>query len=422
MEKTIRIQNFLDDNRISPFQWLIFLACFLVAFFDGMDTAAIGYIAPSLSDDWGIGKQDLAPVLSAALFGLAAGAVTSGPLADKFGRKPVLTVSVLVFSGFCTASAFAGNLWEMGVLRFITGLGLGAAMPNAVTLLSEYCPARKRAMIVNTMYCGFPLGAAAGGFFAAWIIPEHGWRTALLWCGLVPLAAKQKPAAQIRRLLLRINPNADLDNVRFSAEVPQPSAAGQGSPIGMVLGAHFRAGSVLLWLSYFFGLIIFYALINWLPILFKEANMSAELGARVSGLFALGGLGAVASGYLMDKFNGNKLVALLALLSAASVALIGWAMAQGVAALAGVILFAGVVYNTMQASLPALAAQFYPVECRSTGVSWMLGIGRFGAIAGTFLTGQLLAWKLDYTAIFMILALPALVVAACLLIKQKQYG
>ncbi len=253
-------------------------------------------------------------------------------------------------------------------------------MPNAVTLLSEYCPARKRAMIVNTMYCGFPLGAAAGGFFAAWIIPEHGWRTALLWCGLVPLAlgvlmiffmprsavylaAKQKPAAQIRRLLLRINPNADLDNARFSAEVPQPSAAGQGSPIGMVLGAHFRAGSVLLWLSYFFGLIIFYALINWLPILFKEANMSAELGARVSGLFALGGLGAVASGYLMDKFNGNKLVALLALLSAASVALIGWAMAQGVAALAGVILFAGVVYNTMQASLPALAAQFYPVEC-----------------------------------------------------------
>lgn len=439
MEKTIRIQNFLDDNRISPFQWLIFLACFLVAFFDGMDTAAIGYIAPSLSDDWGIGKQDLAPVLSAALFGLAAGAVTSGPLADKFGRKPVLTVSVLVFSGFCTASAFAGNLWEMGVLRFITGLGLGAAMPNAVTLLSEYCPARKRAMIVNTMYCGFPLGAAAGGFFAAWIIPEHGWRTALLWCGLVPLAlgvlmvflmprsavylaAKQKPAAQIRRLLLRINPNADLDNARFSAEVPQPSAAGQGSPIGMVLGAYFRAGSVLLWLSYFFGLIIFYGLINWLPILFKEANMSAELGARVSGLFALGGLGAVASGYLMDKFNGNKLVALLALLSAASVALIGWAMAQGVAALAGVILFAGVVYNTMQASLPALAAQFYPVECRSTGVSWMLGIGRFGAIAGTFLTGQLLAWKLDYTVIFMILALPALVVTACLLIKQKRYG
>ena len=97
-------------------------------------------------------------------------------------------------------------------------------------------------------------------------------------------------------------------------------------------------------------------------------------------------------------------------------------MAQGVAALAGVILFAGVVYNTMQASLPALAAQFYPVECRSTGVSWMLGIGRFGAIAGTFLTGQLLAWKLDYAAIFMILALPALVVAACLLIKQKRYG
>ena len=470
-ERTINVQGFLNENRFSPYQWMIFIICLLIAFFDGMDTAAIGYIAPSLLDDWGMEKKDLAPVLSAALFGLAIGAVASGPIADKMGRKIVLTLSVLLFSAMCAASSFAQDLTQMTILRFITGLGLGAAMPNAVTLLAEYSPEHKRSLIVNTMYCGFPVGAAmpnavtllaeyspehkrslivntmycgfpvgaaAGGFFASWLIPEYGWRTTLLWCGLLPLAlgfimifllpqsatylvAKNKPAEQVRKILRRINPRADLDHATFvlteNRAVPKSE-----NPMAMVLGSHFRAGSILLWISYFCGLIIFYAMINWMPVLFREANMPPELGPRISGLFALGGLGAIASGWLMDRFNGNKLVALLSFLTALSVACIGWSLGQGLGVLIAVVLFAGVMQNTAQTSLPALAAKFYPTECRTTGVSWMLGIGRLGAIAGTFLTGQLLAWKLDYVTIFVILALPSLILTAALLLKQKLYG
>lgn len=435
---TVNVQAFLNENRFSPYQWMIFIICLLIAFFDGMDTAAIGYVAPSLLEEWGMEKKELAPVLSAALFGLAIGAMTSGPLADKFGRKIVLTASVLLFSGFCVASAYAADLTQMTVLRFITGLGLGAAMPNAVAMLSEYCPERNRALILNTMYCGFPVGAAAGGFFASFIIPEYGWRAVLLWCGAVPLVlgvlmifvmprsasflvSKKQPAEKVRKILKRINPQADLDNAVFV--LPENRAAQQtGNPMAMVMGSHFRAGSILLWIAYFMGLIIFYAMINWMPVLFKEVNMPPELGPRISGLFALGGLGAIASGWLMDKFNGNRLIALLSFLTALSVASIGWALGQGVGALVAVVLFAGVMHNTAQSSLPALAAKFYPTECRATGVSWMLGIGRFGAIAGTFLTGQLIAWKLDFVTIFVILAIPSLILSVCLLLKQKIYG
>lgn len=439
-EKVVNIQTFLNENRFSPYQWMIFIICLLIAFFDGMDTAAIGYVAPSLLGEWGIEKAQLAPVLSAALFGLAIGALTSGPLADKFGRKIILTISVLLFSAFCVASAFAQDLTQMTVLRFITGLGLGAAMPNAVAMLSEYCPAHKRSLILNTMYTGFPVGAAAGGFFASFIIPEYGWRTAMFWCGALPLVlgvlmifllprsasflvAKKQSAEKVRKILLRINPRADLQNATFVLPESENKAAGQGgNPMAMILNHHFRAGSVLLWLSYFMGLIIFYAMINWMPVLFKEANMPPELGPRISGLFALGGVGAIASGYLMDRFNGNKLIALLSFLTALSVACIGWALGQGLWMLIAVVLFAGVVQNTAQSSLPALAAKFYPTECRATGVSWMLGIGRFGAIAGTFLTGQLIAWKLDFVSIFIILAIPSLILSACLMLKHKLYG
>lgn len=435
---TVNVQAFLNENRFSPYQWMIFIICLLIAFFDGMDTAAIGYVAPSLLEEWGMEKKELAPVLSAALFGLAIGAMTSGPLADKFGRKIVLTASVLLFSGFCVASAYAADLTQMTVLRFITGLGLGAAMPNAVAMLSEYCPERNRALILNTMYCGFPVGAAAGGFFASFIIPEYGWRAVLWWCGAVPLVlgvlmifimprsasflvSKKQPAEKVRKILKRINPQADLDNAVFV--LPENKAAQQtGNPMAMVMGSHFRAGSILLWIAYFMGLIIFYAMINWMPVLFKEVNMPPELGPRISGLFALGGLGAIASGWLMDKFNGNRLIAFLSFLTALSVASIGWALGQGVGALVAVVLFAGVMHNTAQSSLPALAAKFYPTECRATGVSWMLGIGRFGAIAGTFLTGQLIAWKLDFVSIFIILAIPSLILSVCLLLKQKIYG
>ncbi|MDU6242527.1 MAG: MFS transporter, partial [Bradyrhizobium sp.] len=154
----VDVQAFLDDHPFSAFQWLIFALGFSIVLLDGFDTAAIGFIAPSLLKEWGIEKSALGPVLSAALFGLAAGALLAGPVADRLGRKLVLVGSVLVFGVACLVSAFATNLTELTVLRFVTGLGLGAAMPNAVTLLSEYCPGRLRATMTNLMFCGFPLG------------------------------------------------------------------------------------------------------------------------------------------------------------------------------------------------------------------------------------------------------------------------
>ena len=179
-KQAVDVQAFFNAHRFSGYQWLIFGICFLIVLLDGFDTAAIGYIAPSLIAEWGVSKPALAPVLSAALFGLAAGALSAGPLADRLGRKRVLIGSVLVFGGACLASAFSGTLEHLVGWRFVTGLGLGAAMPNAVTLMSEYCPDKSRATLTNAMFCGFPLGAAFGGFLAAWMIPHFGWRSVLV--------------------------------------------------------------------------------------------------------------------------------------------------------------------------------------------------------------------------------------------------
>jgi AAHS family 4-hydroxybenzoate transporter-like MFS transporter len=221
ISKPIDVQAFLNAHKFSAYQWLIFFLCFMVVLLDGFDTAAIGYIAPSLIKDWGVTKPMLAPVLSAALFGLAAGALLSGPIADRLGRKRVLTVTVLLFGVATLASAFATNLTELSVLRFITGLGLGSAMPSAVTLMSEYCPTARRSTLTNLMFCGFPLGAAFGGFLAAWMIPQWGWQSVLVLGGIAPLVltvglltllpesvrfmvTRRQPVERIRAALARI--------------------------------------------------------------------------------------------------------------------------------------------------------------------------------------------------------------------------
>src|SRR5208337_4983083 len=185
--RSVNVTKFIDSHPFSAFQWLIFAVCFVIVLMDGFDTAAIGYIAPSLIKEWGVTRPDLGPVLSAALLGLAFGATLSGPLADRLGRKLMLFWSVLWFGIACLASSYSANLDQLTIMRFLTGMGLGAAMPNAVTLMSEYCPEKRRSFLTNAMFCGFPLGAALGGFLAAWIIPNFGWRGVLLLGGATPL-------------------------------------------------------------------------------------------------------------------------------------------------------------------------------------------------------------------------------------------
>ncbi|WP_454724556.1 MULTISPECIES: MFS transporter [Cupriavidus] len=428
---SVDVQQFIDKQPFSRFQWMILVLCFLIVAADGFDTAAIGFIAPVLAREWGIARAHLGPVLSAALFGLAAGALVAGPLADRFGRKRVLVGSVLCFGGWSTASAFAGSIEALTALRFLTGLGLGAAMPNAVTLMSEYAPARRRALAVNAMFCGFTLGSSAGGFIAAWLIPRHGWQAVLLAGGIAPLAlavvlmlclpesvrfmmARKADAARIAAALSRIRPGALRGGERFHIHEPASSATAASS-LRAILMPGFALGTVLLWTTYFMGLLIFYLLTSWLPTLISDAGFPIEKAALVTALFPLGGgIGTLAVGWLMDRGHPWRVVAFTYALTGALVYAVGHG--AGDLFLLSVLVFAaGTCMNGAQSSMPTLAAGFYPTRCRATGVAWMLGIGRFGGIAGALLGAHILSMGWSFGKIFGLLSLPAFVATAALL-------
>ncbi|MGO4325913.1 MFS transporter [Cupriavidus sp. 2TAF22] len=437
---SVDVQQFIDSQPFSRFQWMILVLCFLIVAADGFDTAAIGFIAPVLAKEWGIARAHLGPVLSAALFGLAAGALVAGPLADRFGRKRVLVGSVLCFGAWSAASAFAGSIEALTALRFLTGLGLGAAMPNAVTLMSEYAPARRRSLAVNAMFCGFTLGSSAGGFIAAWLIPHHGWHSVLLVGGVAPLmlavllmlclpesvrfmVARRADAARIAAALSRIRPGALRGDERFHIQEQAPGdGAAATSSLRAILMPRFAIGTVLLWTTYFMGLLIFYLLTSWLPTLISDAGFPIEKAALVTALFPLGGgIGTLAVGWLMDRGHPWRIVAGTYALTGALVYAVGHG-AGDLFLLSLLVFAAGTCMNGAQSSMPTLAAGFYPTQCRATGVAWMLGIGRFGGIAGALLGAQILSMGWSFGKIFGLLSLPAFVATIALLAASARYS
>ncbi|NLP64748.1 MFS transporter [Paraburkholderia sacchari] len=432
LERVVDPQAFIDGQRFSPFQWGVLVLCFLVVAADGYDTAAIGFIAPSLVQQWGIARVALGPVMSAALVGLGIGAVLAGPLADRLGRKTVLVLSVAFFGLWSLAAAFAGTVESLTVLRFCTGLGLGAAMPNAVTLMSEYAPVRVRAVVVNTMFCGFSTGLALGGFASAWLIPLFGWQSVLVAGGIGPIvlmvllilllpesvqfmAVRQRADAKIARILSRIAPGTAFDGCRFVAAEGGVSAKRE-SAIRVVLSRQYRFGTLMLWLAYFMGLLIYYLLTNWLPTLFRDTGFSGARAALMTSLFPLGGvLGNLCVGWFMDRRNANRVIAATYVLAAVMVLLVGRGVGHQLW-LGTLIFLTGTLVTSAVTSMSALAAAFYPTHGRATGVAWMLGVGRIGGVAGALVGAALMGFGWQIGSVFSLLAVPALVSACALFV------
>lgn len=431
----IDAQALIDQAPISKFQWLIAIVCFLIVFVDGIDTAAMGFIAPALAQEWGLDRSMLGPVMSAALGGMIFGALFSGPLADRFGRKIVLSVSMLIFGGFTLACAYSSTLDQLVLFRFLTGIGLGAAMPNATTLFSEYCPGRVRSLFVTCMFCGYNLGMAMGGFLSSWIIPAFGWHSLFLVGGWSPLIlmvvvifflpesyryliVKAKSQEKIKAILVRIAPQQAATASHFYVPEDKNSAESKKSVFGILFSQRYAKGTFLLWVTYFMGLVVIYLLTSWLPTLMRETGATMERAAFIGGLFQFGGvLSALFVGWAMDKFNPNRVIAAFYCAAGVFTFIVGQSLNQPTM-LAIFILLAGMAVNGAQSAMPVLSARYYPTQCRATGVAWMSGIGRFGAVFGAWIGAVLLGNDWSFSAILSLLLIPAVAAGIAILVKS----
>ncbi|OCR23507.1 4-hydroxybenzoate transporter [Pseudomonas syringae] len=426
----VDIKQWIDGRSVSRYQWLVLLLCFLIVTFDGLDAAIMGFIAPAVIQDWNISRTAFGPIMASAMVGLAVGALVSGPYSDRLGRRRVLLWSVAAFGLFSVACAFARSPMELAALRFLTGLGLGAAMPNSTTLLSEYIPQRLRGLLITLMFMGFGLGSASGGFVSAWMVPQFGWHAVLLLGGVLPLLLlpvlyfllpesvdlminRGFPRPRILTVLRRMG-GQFADDVVFATSGPT-NRESAGSKVRHLFTTQYRWRTISLWCTYFMGLVVIYLLTGWMPTLIKDAGVSLERAAIVTAMFQFGGLiGIVLVGFFMDRLNPKAVIALAYVGGAACIFALGF-VEVGAWAL-GVLVFAsGFCINGAQTGLNAFAPGQYPTDFRATGVSWMLGIGRFGGILASMSGGALLSLGLPMSVIFAVLGVPAVLAAIAIM-------
>jgi AAHS family 4-hydroxybenzoate transporter-like MFS transporter len=183
----VNVADIVDNSKIGRFKIGLLALCSLCLILDGFDVQAMGYVAPALLQDWHIARADLGPVFGAGLFGVLVGSLLFSMVADKIGRRPVLIGATVFFSVLTLLTARGSTITEMLALRFVTGMGLGGIVPNALALVGEYSPRRIRVFMMLIAGAGFTAGAALGGLISAWLIPGFGWRAVFYFGGAAPM-------------------------------------------------------------------------------------------------------------------------------------------------------------------------------------------------------------------------------------------
>ena len=422
--RVVDLAGFIEAQPVGRRQIHLLLMCGAVLFTDGFDTQAIGYVAPALAQEWHLGRGALGSVFSAALLGLLLGSLLFSPLADRIGRKWIVIVSTLVFGVLTLATPLAQDVGTLTTLRFLTGLGLGGALPNAVALTAEISPHRRRSTMVMTMFCGFSLGAALGGLIAAAMIPAFGWRSVFILGGAAPLllaaylaralpesarflALKGTADAQVSRIVAWLFPGAAPAGARFTVA----EHAVSGVPVRELFSAGRTVFTLLLWTVFFMSLMDLYFLSNWLPTVLSDLGASVSTAAVIGAMLQVGGLvGVIALGRVIDRFSFRALAVTYAG-AAVAVAAVGLAHAS-VLGVTAAVFASGLCIVGGQTAANGLASGAYPTAARATGVGWALGIGRIGSIVGPLIGGWLLSLHWSTEGLFGIAALPALGAAA----------
>jgi MFS transporter, AAHS family, 4-hydroxybenzoate transporter len=393
----------IDSSPISAFQVMIFVCCSLFALFDGLDTQSIGVAGPLIAHAFGLSPGSLGPIFSAGQVGAMVGALAAGVIGDRFGRKPALIVSALIFGIGTITTAFSATVPAFLVSRLIAGLGLGAATPCFVSLSAEFAPARRRGLAVASVWSAFPLGGFAGGLINPRLAEAFGWRSIFYFGGVGPLvlavvavlilpeslrylAAKGAQVHRIRAIVRRFAPDA--------AEAPHFTYAEQQTvPSGNLfeLFRHGRAVTTLfVWMLFIvtFSSLLFQPL--WVPsLLTRSGQLSLREASFVVAMCNLGSvIGTAAVGRLIDKVGSTTVLPICYIVAAVSFAAVGWPAASSGGAAAAAFISCLCLGGASSGAL-ALASSVYPTVLRSTGIGAAMSMARLGQIANALLVGGL---------------------------------
>jgi AAHS family 4-hydroxybenzoate transporter-like MFS transporter len=422
MAHSSAIEHALENQPVGALQVRVMAICTLVQMCDGYDVGSIGWAVPSLTHAWQVAPSAFALAFLWSNLGVMVGALVSGPIGDRVGRKPLLLASVTIFGVASLLSAFSPGLGTLSVLRFFTGLGIAGGFTGTTALAGDYTPRRLRATTIMVTFTGAPLGGFLGGQIVALLLHlGFGWQIIFVIGGLFPLLLilgmalwlPESPRFLVRGKNLSLRQRELLHRLDIVPEgdgAPELDVA-QSNPVRMLFSDGFALPTLLLWIIFFCSLVNLYLFVFWLPEILHLTGLSPSEAVFATSLHALGAIAAVLYlGYLIDRFGPQRALALHYAAGVVFILMLALT-AMPYALLLAVVFFSGTTIVGSQTGANAACGALYPARMRTSGIGWALGIGRLGGIAAAPLGGFLLAHGFAPRHVFLTACLFALIAA-----------
>lgn len=414
----------INQNNMSRYQWFVIVVCVCLNIIDGFDVMVMAFTAPSVSAEWSLSGAQIGLLLSAGLFGMAAGSIFLAPLADKIGRRLLILICLAIAGISMLACGLVHSHSMLAALRFVTGIGVGGILASSNVLASEYANLRWRSLAVSLMSTGYGIGATLGGVLSLLLIEHLGWRSIFLAGGvttvamllislwLLPESLDYLLAKKPKQALEKINLTMQRMGLDTLNALPQHEKnTQQSSDIAKLFQGKQGFQTLCLWFAFFMVMFGFYFVMSWTPKILISMGMSPNQGVSTGILISIGGVfGAAIIGLLASRIKIFHALSIFLGLTAVCVWLFVAVSSQvSIALIVGLLL--GTLINGCVAGLYSISPTIYDADIRSRGVGYAIGFGRIGAIlsptvAGIFLDkGLAPATLYAYYGIVFILAI-----------------
>jgi MFS transporter, AAHS family, 4-hydroxybenzoate transporter len=430
---TIQVDDLIDRQQLTGRTWFLLILLLFALLCDGFDLQLLAFAAPRLAKEWGIEPQALRYVISANLLGMMFGAMFLGNMGDRFGRKRVIVVGTLLYALMSLACLLAENRLQLGILRFITGMGLGGVLPNVIALTAETSPLSRRPTLTSIPMIGMSLGSGMPAVVAAWLVPIFGWQALFVVGGIVPvlvalliafalpesllfLTYRGKDREQLARRVRELDPSLTITPDTTFVLRKQPLDGRTRGSFSDLFAGSLRVTTPLLWVMFAGTLLSMHFINSWMSVMLDQAGLSEVQTAFTNGALHWGGtIAAIVTVFLLGRL-GLYLVLTLLLLGLVGVFTIATTGFASALLLTSAVCLAGFGIIGCQGALNASSGLIYPVSCRPTGVGAALGVGRIGSLSGPLVGGYFLGQHLQTQHMFYVPLVPLTLAALATLL------
>lgn len=409
----------VENQKIGRFWTALFAVAFLVTFLEGFDLQVVSFAGSYLKHDFALDNTQLGALGTISVVGQLLGGIAITYFGDRFGRKPSIVASVICFGLFTVLFAFAANYPQLMLLRLLTGLGTGGALPLTWALVTEFAPRRLRSTSVVIVMVGYSIGSAVGGPLSNLLIPRFGWGSVFVAGGIASLAVvvpvvlvlpesikflAQRDLAQhrIAPILRRVSPGTVLPpGARFVVGTQAVDHTGF-TPAALFRG-RLAVITPLVWASWFCSAAVVFYLAFWSPILNQQIGFSISAAATLAaGAGLAGAFGQAVIGRFIDR-RGAGAIAWMPLLAVPALLLIGFAP-LGTVGYVLALLVANILIVGGNGGVISISNIFYRPSIRASGGGWAASVSKLGAMLGPLLAGRLLDSGLSAKGTFFVFA------------------